>query len=442
MHAIPWYIALLISVPQAIFIIEFGFRLFNLSTRNRDVVELAVIMGVICYLLRPLALPYAANTLILITLLTLLSSSLFRINLRYCFASMVLGMIIYGVLESVLLPLTMATFHISMDKIIVNPWINLAAFIPIAVIATLLLAYIVKKDFILYDFGSETKLHNTWWAVAAILVQILFILLINSSIVASANLYSLKKALPYLNLGLVCICVFEVFTIKHIEKQTKEQTQTRLLKSHLHQVESILETTEIQRHEYVKHMQTIQALIELNKIETAQEYINGITSQYRSNKMIYYIDHPAISALINSKNSVAEVNNIDFAVAVKCELADIRIPVWDLCSMLGNLLDNAIEAAATAAEPRVGVEFKWENGFYLIYIINNGTPISDPAKVFEAGITTKGSDSRGYGLYIVNKLVNKYHGSIKIITKPKTTIILKLPGAGRCYAENSDLKYG
>jgi Signal transduction histidine kinase regulating citrate/malate metabolism len=442
MHAIPWYIALLISVPQAVFIIEFGFRLFNIRIRTRDIIGLAVIMGVICYLLRPLALPYAVNTLILITLLSILSSFLSRINLRYCFASIVLGMIIYGVLESVLLPLIMGTFHIPMEIIIINPWINLAAFVPIALIASLLLAFIVRKDFILYDFSSEAKLHNTWWAVAAILVQILFILLINSSIVASANLYSLKKALPYLNLGLVFICVFEVFTIKHVEKQVKEHTQTRLLKNHLHQVESILETSEIQRHEYVKHMQTILALIELNKFETAREYINGITSQYRSNKMIYYIDHPAISALINSKSSVAQFNNIDFAVAVKCELADIHIPVWDLCSMLGNLLDNAIEAAATAAEPRVGVEFKFDNGFYLIYIINNGSPITDPAQVFEAGITTKGSDTRGYGLYIVNKLVNKYHGSIEIIAKPKTTIILKLPGVGKCYAENSGLRYG
>lgn len=430
MHAIPWFIALLISIPQTVLIIEFGFRLFNIRIRTRDIIELAVIMALICYLLRPLALPYALNTLILITLLSFLSSLLCSINLRYCFACVILGTIIYGVLESVLLPLIMETFHISMGKIIINPWVNLAAFVPIIIVALLLLTCIVRKDFILYDFGSEGNSYNTWWAIAAILIQILFIVLINSSIAACVNLYTLQKAMPYLNLGLVFICVIEVFTIKRLENQTKEQTQTRMLKNHLHQVESILETTEIQRHEYAKHIQTIQALIELNKIKTAQEYVNGITSQYQSNKMIYYIDHPAISALINSKNSVAQVNNIDFAVAVKCELTDIRIPVWDLCSMLGNLLDNAIEAAATAIEPRVGVEFKHENSFYLIYIINNGSPIIDPSTIFESGITTKGSDSRGYGLYIVNKLVNKYHGSIEIVTRPKTTIILRLPEAG------------
>lgn len=282
--------------------------------------------------------------------------------------------------------------------------------------------------------------HNTWWAVAAILIQTLFLMLINTSIIAGADLSTLKRALPYLNLGLIVMCVINLFTIKNIESQAKFQAETFLLKNHLNQVENILKSTQIQRHEYVRHMQTIQALIELNKIETAQEYVNGITSQYWSNTMLYYIDNPAIAALINSKSSVAQVNNIDFAVAIKCDVSDINVPVWDLCSVLGNLLDNAIEAAATDPNPRVGVEFKYEDGLYTIYIINNGNRISDPSRVFEAGYTTKGSEGRGYGLYIVNKLVNKYGGKIEIINKPKTTIILKLPGAGDCYGKNHSLR--
>ena len=177
-------------------------------------------------------------------------------------------------------------------------------------------------------------------------------------------------------------------------------------------------------------MQTLQALIELKKFEKAQEYINGVTNRYCSDNMIYYIDDPAISALINSKNSVAQISNIDFAAAVKCDLSDIGMPAWDLCSVLGNLLDNALEAAAADPNPRVGIEFKYEDGFYAIYIINNGTLISEPSQIFEAGYTTKGSEGRGYGLYIVNKLVHKYHGEIELINKPKTTIILKLPRVG------------
>ena len=128
MHAIPWYIALLISVPQTLLIIEFGFRLFNIRIRTRDILVLAFLMALTCYLLRPLALPYAVNTLILIALLSLLSFLICGIKLRYCFTSVVLGMIIYGVMESVLLPLIMKALHISMEAITTNPWINLVAF--------------------------------------------------------------------------------------------------------------------------------------------------------------------------------------------------------------------------------------------------------------------------------------------------------------------------
>lgn len=224
--------------------------------------------------------------------------------------------------------------------------------------------------------------------------------------------------------------MFNLLLIRNVEQNAKYQTQNLLLRNHLNQVESILKSAEIQKHEYSRHMQTLQALIELKKFEKAQEYINGVTDRYCFNNMIYYIDDPAISALINSKVNVAQISNIDLAVAVKCDLLGIGMPTWDLCSVLGNLLDNAIEAAVADPNPQVGIEFKYEDGFYAIYIINNGILISKPSQVFEAGYTTKGSEGRGYGLYIVNKLVHKYNGKIELINKPKTTIILKLPKAG------------
>lgn len=442
MHAIPWYIALLISVPQTILIIEFGFRLFNIQLKIRDILLLTIIIAGECYFLRPVVITYAINTVILIALLSFLSCFICGINFRYCFISVVLGVIICGVLENLLLPLIMEVLHLSMVEIIISPYIDLIAFIPIFIVSVLLLTYFIKKDFILYDFGNEKNEDNTWWAVAAILVQTLFLMLINTSIIAGNNISALKAAIPYLNFLLVAMCIVTLFIIKNIENQAKYQAKTLLLKSHLNQVENILKNTEIQRHEYSRHMQTIQALIELNRIETAKKYINGITSQYWSNNILFHNDQPAISALINSKNSVAQINNIDFAVAVKCDLSDISMPVWDLCSVLGNLLDNALEAAANDPEPRVGIEFKYEDGFYAIYIINNGSRISEPSRIFEAGFTTKGSEGRGYGLYIVQKLVNQHKGTIDIINKLKTTIILKLPGTGDCYDKSHSLKYG
>lgn len=284
--------------------------------------------------------------------------------------------------------------------------------------------------------------NSSWSVIAAILLQTLCLLLINTSIIASNDLFSLKQEIPYINSGLVIICIFNIFAIKEIEKNAKYRAKNLLLKNHLNQMDSILQNVETQRHEYTRHIQTLQALIELDKIEKAREYINGITDRYWSNDTIYHIDHPAIAGLINSKNNVAQLNNIDFAVAVKCDLSGILIPAWDLCSILGNLLDNAMEAASIDPKPRVGVEFKYEEGYYTIYINNNGSRIGELPRIFEAGYTTKGSEGRGYGLYIVKKLIHKYNGEIEIINKPKTTVILKIPGDGDCYDTFNILKYG
>lgn len=155
MHAIPWYIALLISVPQTILIIEFGFRLFNIRVKTKGVILTSVIMAVLCYFLRALPIPYAINTLILIASLSLCTAFTCDIQLRYCFISVLLGIMLYGMLENLLLPLMIKVCGLSFEELIIEPWFNLIAFVPVLIIAVILLYYIIKNDLVLYDFGSE-----------------------------------------------------------------------------------------------------------------------------------------------------------------------------------------------------------------------------------------------------------------------------------------------
>lgn len=155
MHAIPWYIALLISVPQTILIIEFGFRLFNIHLKAKDIILLSVIVAIISYFLRSLPISYAVNTLLLIAILSLCTYFICNIDIRYCFISVTLGLMIYGVLESLMLPLIIQILKLSFNELIIDPKFNLIAFAPILLIAVVILWFIIKKDFVLYDLGSE-----------------------------------------------------------------------------------------------------------------------------------------------------------------------------------------------------------------------------------------------------------------------------------------------
>lgn len=155
MHDIPLYIAILISVPQTIIILEFGFRLFNIKISTKQIILTSIIMAVGCYFLRAFSIPYVLNTLTLIALLSLCVHLVGSISLRYCFSSVVLGVMIYGMLESLLLPMMINICGASFEELINDPCFNLISFIPVLMIAILLLGVIIKKDVILYDFGSE-----------------------------------------------------------------------------------------------------------------------------------------------------------------------------------------------------------------------------------------------------------------------------------------------
>lgn len=114
------------------------------------------------------------------------------------------------------------------------------------------------------------------------------------------------------------------------------------------------------------------------------------------------------------------------------------IPPWDLCSIIGNLIDNALDATLRGQPPRrVSLELKYEESQYVIYVYNSGAKIPKQQEnlLFTPGFSTSGSAGRGFGLYIVKRLVNKYGGSIRIVTQPKTTFIINLPDRRRMHEQ-------
>ncbi|WP_207640980.1 sensor histidine kinase [Desulfofalx alkaliphila] len=244
----------------------------------------------------------------------------------------------------------------------------------------------------------------------------------------SEDIAVLKSFLPLINIVVVILSGLVVFSIKGIEENAKKVLEVRLLKTHLQQIENLLKVLQTQKHEHTRHIQTIQAMLYLDEERKAREYIDGIVDNYWHTDDIVYIGNPAFTALINTKRKVAESKGIDFAVAVKCDINKISVEPWDLCSIMGNLIDNAIEATIQDNNnQRVSVEIKYENNSFVIYVHNSGPRIQDKENIFKAGYTTKGSEARGYGLYLVAKLVKKYNGNIEVISDKKTSFIVCIP---------------
>jgi len=271
---------------------------------------------------------------------------------------------------------------------------------------------------------------NPLIAVGTILLQSLFIALFNINLSISPDITALKKFLPFANMLVIILSTLAILAVRQIVIYTRKEMGINLLNEHLKQVEELVNSLHSQRHEHNRHLQTIQAMLYLDEINEAKGYLEGLADANNAMQELSNAGHPALTALLAAKLKVAETKNIEFDFAVKCCVTNYEIAPWDLCSLIGNLLDNALEAAVLKRHHRrVSLEIKAEDEQLVIYVYNNGPGIKKNQldKLFIPGYSTKDSSARGFGLYIVKQLVDKYEGTIEVITEPRTTFIIYLP---------------
>lgn len=268
--------------------------------------------------------------------------------------------------------------------------------------------------------------------IIAMLFEAVVMVFINLMVYASDTMNDIKVILPYINILVIIITIIVLITIKEIGKTVKKNIEVQAMKDNLKQTESLVKILHAQRHEYNRHLQALQAMIHLDKIDDAIKYIDGISENNMYSDEIRYFVNPIITAILNSKSKVAETKNIMFDFAIKCDTSEIPISPWDLSTVLGNLLDNAFEAVMLNEESNrsVGLEVKKEEGEFVIYVFNNGPVIPSKVikKIFDAGYTTKGSQGRGYGLFLVKNIVKQYGGKLQLKSNQRTLFKVCIPG--------------
>lgn len=274
------------------------------------------------------------------------------------------------------------------------------------------------------------------WLILIILSQTLVATIVISIIKTTDNIDVIKAWLGYWEAMIVALALLSIAAISTLYRNARESVKTSLLKEHLRQNESLMSTLHEEKHEHRRHLQALQSLIYLNRIQEAKQYIDGIAEDYWNKYDNVYIAHPELNSLINSKFNLAKSQGIVFSISSTCDFALLRVEPWDLCSIIGNLLDNAIESALQdKRQPSVELDLGFQNRDFIVCVRNNGPIINDEDRdrIFEAGFTSKESVGRGYGLFIVRKLVLRYGGEIQVLSDKQTTIIVKIP-MGEKYA--------
>lgn len=197
--------------------------------------------------------------------------------------------------------------------------------------------------------------------------------------------------------------------IKYYEKSTAAY-QNKLLKNQIDEVHNVYMTMREWRHDYHNHMQSLKAYLAMDNIGDAREYLDKLETDLDDINLLFNTGNVGADAILNSKISLA-INNgipVDYKATVPKETTVSDI---DLCVVLGNLIDNAVEACEKVPPEKKFIRLYIGRLKEQLYISVSNATNETARKMDEAYISRK-RGNHGHGLKRINRVVEKYEGYI------------------------------
>ena len=187
--------------------------------------------------------------------------------------------------------------------------------------------------------------------------------------------------------------------------------QRELIETHYAEVENMYTRMRSWRHDYRNHIQTMKAYAAAGEYEKLRSYLDELETDLSSVDTVIKTGNAMADAILNSKISLARSRGIpvtaDAHIPLKLTTSDV-----DLCVILGNLFDNAIEASLRLPEDRRLIRVYMDMKNTQLYIsFTNFTAEGKREKVGGRFRTTKG-EGHGFGLVRIDDIVARYDGYI------------------------------
>lgn len=216
----------------------------------------------------------------------------------------------------------------------------------------------------------------------------------------------------------------------------RDHTRLQELTGELATMTTLSDALRSQAHEFANRLHTIIALIELGRTEEAVELASSelALSQALADRLLSAVEEPVLLALLLGKAAQAGERGIRFDVDLPERLPATGIDPRETITIVGNLIDNALDAAATTPAPAVDVAIDTRDGCLVVAVADGGPGPAAGARVFDLGVTTKqataggGDHGHGIGLALVRQSVARLGGALEV-DGSRFEVTLPLPAA-------------
>lgn len=210
--------------------------------------------------------------------------------------------------------------------------------------------------------------------------------------------------------------IFIIYMMRKISKDNKNTLRISLLELQLSEQKQMAEdagqiSKEIKKaeHDLKHHLVSVLGTLENGNTGDAAEYLRTLLKEYETSIFKYIsLENSAINSVLNFKIGRCRANGIDFKLEIESDFAGFDDT--DICILLSNLLDNAIEACQSVPESPMITLTVTNKQNYLCILVRNRIMESVLSKNKQLKTTKQNKKNHGLGLYSVSQIVDKYEG--------------------------------
>jgi two-component system CitB family sensor kinase len=200
-------------------------------------------------------------------------------------------------------------------------------------------------------------------------------------------------------------------------------------------VDSLTDALRAQAHEFANRLHTIAGLLQMGRPDDAMKLIahtSGI-HQELTEALLDQVGDPVLGALLLAKAAVASERGIELRVSDDTVMTPSLINSEDLITLLGNLIDNGLDAAASSNGERwVSISVTQQEGELVIKVHDSGSgiPASINGQIFQEGFSTKSGPERkrrGFGLALVRQVARRNGGEVSVTDEGGALFTVRIP---------------
>lgn len=407
---------LFIDFIEAIIFIRFGNSIYNKKYNSKIIYYFAIILITSIIFVFDEILGRYGNWYLDIVIIVLIFIVIYYLYVDYIL-KLLLGyigiLLLILAIEGITISILSFAFQVGTTMFIENTLYKLLAMVLAKVITFFIVEVWINK------YKSEGVLRIKKTLTYYIIALFIFNIAIMICVIISSINYSMmeKNMAGYITLGLGIINILSLLIFEIVTKESqiywkmKLQVQQYDMQSkYFDDINNATMKLRGLRHDVTNHLGNIQGLLIYKEYDKLEEYLNKILDDIEEVDKIIITDYPAISALLNRKYAIANKHNINCSINIE-NLKNLNIDDVDICIILGNLLDNAIEANMKVEKTNrnLSLDISTKNNYLIINSVNS--TIQGKASL---NSTKDNKEMHGIGLKNVKKIVEKYHGIIEI----------------------------